>query len=176
MGVYEINAMTTIAVPPQQVWDVLDDFSGWPHWMPLMQSMRVEHMTEGPPRMGYRFRLRGTITFAELQVIGYAPNERATRFRLNLPPLTGENRCIITPIENGHYRILRSDRLHVPGPVALFLNSTQRDRFEKMAIEFVVSLKKATEHRAAEQSSLLAEPHPSPTEQDTNTNDSPTQS
>ena len=147
MAVYEISATTTVAASPEQVWAVLDDFSGWTDWMPAMNNLHVDHLTAGPPRRGYRFRLRGRIARAELEVTSYQPMERATRFRLNVPPLTGDNRCRLEPLGNGKYRIVRSDRLNLPGPVVKFLDSTQRERFERLAVEFVLALKKATENK-----------------------------
>jgi hypothetical protein len=145
MAIYEINASTTISVPPHQVWAVLDDFSGWPTWMPAMQNLRIEHLSDGPPGLGYRFRLCGKITHAELEVTGYGPLERSTRFRLNLPPLSGENHCHLKPLEDGRYRIIRSDRLNLPGPVVSFLDKTQRERFERLAAEFLLALKHTSE-------------------------------
>lgn len=87
MAVYEIAAKTRIATTPETVWAVLDDFGGWPTWMPSMQGVRVELLTAGPPGVGYQFRLRTKLVHADLQVTGYAPLERATSFRLSFPPL-----------------------------------------------------------------------------------------
>ncbi|NJP07263.1 MAG: hypothetical protein HC837_17410 [Chloroflexaceae bacterium] len=148
MGIYEIKATTTVAATPEQVWAVLDDFGNWPAWMPSMQGLRIDLLSSGEPRMGYRFRLRGKVTAAELEVTGFDRYERSTRFRLNLPPLSGENHCRLIPLEDGHYRIERFDRLKLPGPVIKFLDATQRARFEKLAAEFVLTLKRTTEERA----------------------------
>ncbi len=149
MGRYEIIAKTTITAEPAQVWAVLDDFSGWPAWMPSMTNLRVDLLTPGLPRPGYRFRLRGRLAYADLEVMTYADLERATRFRLNLPPLHGDNRCLMIPLGNGHYQLERKDSLNLPGPVVAFLDATQRKRFEQLAGEFLMSLKRTVEKRVA---------------------------
>ncbi len=149
MSIYEINASTTTSVTPEYIWAVLDDFSGWPTWMPSMQNLHIEHLSEGPPTVGYRFRLCGRLARAELEVTGYGPLERSTRFKLNLPPLTGENHCLLKPLDNGRYRIIRSDRISLPGAVVSFLDKTQRERFERLAAEFLLALKHASEEKAA---------------------------
>lgn len=153
MGKYEISAITTITAPPEKVWAVLDDFNGWPGWMPSMQNLRVELLSPGLPRPGYRFRLRGKLAYADLEVTTYESLERATHFRLNLPPLSGANRCRLTPLGDGRYRLERLDYLSLPGPVASFLDATQRSRFERLAAEFLHSLKRAVE-RSIEHASI----------------------
>lgn len=149
MARYEIHAATTITAPPEVVWTVLDDFCGWPGWMPAMESVRVELLTPGAPGVGYRFRVRGKLVYADLEVTTFEPLERATRFRLNLPPLTGANRCRVIPLEEGRYRLERLDHVDLPGPIASLLDATQRQRFEHLAAEFLQSLKRAVEARGA---------------------------
>lgn len=146
---YEIHAVTTIDATPDDVWAVLDDFSGWPRWMPAMHNVRVELLSPGSPCLGYRFRVRGKLVYADLEVERYEPLERATRFRLNLPPLSGDNRCLLVPLGGNRYRLERKDVLDLPGPVASFLDATQRKRFEQLAIDFLRSLKSAVEQRVA---------------------------
>lgn len=147
MAIYEIAANTTTTATPNQVWAVLDDFSGWPTWMPSMQNLRVELLSAGPPGPGYRFRLRGVIAYADLEVMTYTSLERVTRFRVNIPPLTGANRCLITPLGDGLYRLDRVDHLNLFGPLINLLNATQRNRFEELALEFLEALKQAVEQR-----------------------------
>lgn len=147
MAKYEITAITTIRAEPADVWAVLDNFSGWPDWMPAMQNLRVELLTAGQIEPGYRFRLRGKLAHADLEVITCTRLERATRFRLNLPPLTGANRCVLTPLEQGRYRLERKDWINLPGPIATFLNATQRQRLEQLAADFLLSLKRTVEQR-----------------------------
>lgn len=148
MAIYEIAAVTVIDAQPEQVWAVLDDFNGWPNWMPAMQNLQVELLSSGAPREGYRFRLRGVLAYADLEVTGYAPLERATRFRLNLPPLSGSNRCSILPLETGGSRVERTDYLELPGPLVYLLNATQRERFEQLSAEFLSALKHTVERSA----------------------------
>lgn len=147
MAIYEISASTTIAAEPEHVWAVLDDFSGWPAWMPSMKNLRVDLLTPGQPAPGFRFRLRGVLAYADLEVTGYTLLERATSFRLNFPPLTGANRCLLTPLGDGRYQIDRVDQLHLPGPLVSFLDATQRDRFTQLANEFLSALKQAVEQK-----------------------------
>ncbi len=147
MAKYEITAVTTIQAEPADVWAVLDNFSGWPDWMPEMQNLRVELLTPGQLEPGYRFRLRSKLAYADLEVTTCTRLERATRFRLNLPPLTGANQCVLTPLEQGGYRLERKDWINLPGPIARFLNATQRQRLEQLAANFLLSLKHTVEQR-----------------------------
>ncbi|MCU0490970.1 MAG: SRPBCC family protein [Chloroflexaceae bacterium] len=146
MPIYEIAARTTTRATPEQVWAVLDDFSGWPDWMPAMQNLRVELLGK-ELRPGYRFRLRGRFAYAELEVTDLSAMERATRFRLNFPPLTGANRCQMTPLEDGGYLLERIDQLDLFGPFIALIDATQRERFQELADEFLLSLKRTVEAR-----------------------------
>lgn len=139
-----------IHVAPQYVWAVLDDVQGWPTWMPAMQNLQVDILTAGPPRRGYQFRMQGKVVRADLEVIGFGPLERTTKFRIHLPPLVlrGTNRCLLIPVSRGVYRLDRVDHLQLPGPVVKFLDSTQRMRFEKLASDFLLSLKETVLQRA----------------------------
>jgi uncharacterized protein YndB with AHSA1/START domain len=49
MGTFEIERV--VAVPPQQVWDVITDWAGHARWIPLT-TMRVD---QGPTRVGFSF-------------------------------------------------------------------------------------------------------------------------
>lgn len=149
MATYEITAKTTITARPDDVWAVLDNFSGWPTWMPALQNVRVELLSPGPPRMGYRFRLQSKLIAADLEVTGYSHLERKTRFRLNFPPISGANCCLLIPLDEGRYQLERKDLLDLPGPVASFLDATQRQRFEHLAAEFLATLRSTVERRAA---------------------------
>lgn len=149
MAIYEIKASTVTSAPPEQIWTVLDDFRGWPEWMPAMKNLQVKLLTDGPLAAGYRFQLRGMLALANLEVIAFAPFERATRFRLNLPPLDGVNRCVITPLEDGRCRIDRADQLNLPGALINVIDATQRRRFEQLAREFLQALKTTAELRTA---------------------------
>lgn len=148
MAVYEIAASTRIAATPEQVWAVLDDFSSWPAWMPGLQGVRIEHLSTGEPCMGYHFRVRGKVVYADVRVTGYGPLERTTNFRVSFPPITGSNSCLLRPLDDGGYVLERIDRLHLPKQFVSFLDKTQRERFERLAKEFLVSLKQAVEQDA----------------------------
>ncbi len=113
-----------------------------------MKNLQVEHFSLGKPRCGYRFRLRGKIAYADLEVTSYKPFERATKFRLNVPPLTGANTCRITPLGSMMYRLERIDYIDLPGPLIKVLDATQRQRFELLAAEFLDSLKQTAENRS----------------------------
>ncbi len=144
---YEITATSTISATPPQVWAVLDDFAGWRNWMPAMEQMQIELLSAGAPRKGYRFRLRGGIVHAELEVTGYSELERVTDFAVHiplLPPIRGQNTCRLYPLGNGTYRIERVDRIYLNnGLLIKFLDATQRKRFEQLAVDFVRALKQA---------------------------------
>lgn len=61
------HAVTTVAAPPETVWQVLTDISGWPSWNPEIKSVTLE----GPLAAGTRFRWKagpGTIT-STLQLV-----------------------------------------------------------------------------------------------------------
>ncbi len=149
MAKYEITAITIIQAEPADVWAVLDNFRNWPDWMPAMQNLQVELLTPGQIKPGYRFRLRNKLVHADLEVTTCTRLERATRFRLNLPPLTGANQCVLTPLEHGGYRLERKDWINLPGPIATFLNATQRQRLEQLAADFLLSLKRTVEQRGS---------------------------
>jgi hypothetical protein len=145
MAIYEIAAATRITTPPEQVWAVLDDFPGWSTWMPGLQGVQIELLSSGAPCVGYRFRVRGGLVHADLEVTHYAPLERQTDFRLSFPPITGDNRCVLTPLDDGVYLLERIDHIHLPARFINFLNKTQRARFERLATEFLLALKTAAE-------------------------------
>jgi hypothetical protein len=147
MSVYEIAAITTVALPPEYLWVVLDDFAGWPDWMPAMENLRVELLSAGAPRPGYKFRIRAKVVHADLEVTSYGPLERVTRFKLSFPPITGDNSCRLVPLADGRYRLERIDHIVLPGAFIDFLNATQRKRFETLAAEFLTALKRTAEQR-----------------------------
>ncbi|NJK79291.1 MAG: hypothetical protein HC876_06020 [Chloroflexaceae bacterium] len=153
MSTYEIIAASTIDATPQQVWAVLDHFEGWTNWMPSMQNVRVVLVSDGPPREGYHFQMQGGLVRADLEVTGYRPLERVTRFVVHvplLPPIEGQNRCTMQPLSNGRYRIERVDHIIITNKLVLkFLDATQRTRFERLAAEFIRALKQTTLQRAA---------------------------
>lgn len=142
MSIYEIAACTTLGATPAEIWEVLDDVPGWKTWMPETQNLRIDLLTPGDPRQGYRFRLSGRVVHATMEVSVYEPLERTIQFRLNLPPVEGLTRCVVTPL-NGEQRchLERIDRLYLPGPLVKFLDSTQRQRFENLAAVFLRALK-----------------------------------
>jgi hypothetical protein len=148
VAIYEITASTTIDVAPEHVWAILDDVHGWRTWMPSTKNIHIDILTPGPPRQGYRFRLRGKVARALVEVTEFEQLERTTRFRLNVPPLDGTNRCLLIPLKDGRYTLKRIDQLVLPGPVITFLDSTQRAHFEKLAVEFLRTLKQAVNRRA----------------------------
>ncbi|MEF3273384.1 MAG: SRPBCC family protein [Chloroflexus sp.] len=142
---YEIAATTVTTAPPERVLAVLDDFSNWPRWMPSLERVRIELPPNDRPRPGYRFKLHGRFVHAEMEVIDYTPLSRATRFRISFPPFQGINRCQLVPLEDGRYRIERLDQLELPDLVAHFIDATQRQRFEKLALEFLHALRRVVE-------------------------------
>ncbi|NJN66538.1 MAG: hypothetical protein HC884_07400 [Chloroflexaceae bacterium] len=143
MTTYEIAACTTLNASPEEVWSVLDNIPGWKDWMPATQNVRIDLLSHGSPRPGYRFRLSGGMVHATMEVTGYSPLERTIQFRLNLPPVSGETQCVVTPLEPGRCQLERVDRLFLPGPLVKFLDATQRSRFENLATDFMRSLKQA---------------------------------
>jgi hypothetical protein len=147
MPIYEIAAVTTVALPPEYLWSVLDDFSGWPDWMPAMENLRIELLSSGEIQPGYRFRIRGKLVHADLEVTDFGPLERVTSFKLSFPPITGDNSCRLVPLEDGRYRLERTDHIVLPGAFIDFLDATQRKRFEKLAAEFLTALKRTAEQR-----------------------------
>jgi hypothetical protein len=145
---YAIEASSVTAADPADVLAVLDDFAGWPNWMPSLESVRVVLPEQGLPTVGYRFELRGRIAAAVLEVTQFTPLVRETRFRLNFPPLSGANRFELVPLADGRHRILRVDELELPNLVAHLIDATQRRRFEQLAGEFLTALRRAVEQRS----------------------------
>jgi uncharacterized protein YndB with AHSA1/START domain len=156
VAIYEIKATTVITASPDHVWAVLDNIHGWRSWMPSTKNIHIDLMTPGSPRLGYRFRLRGKITYAVMEIIEFHQLERSTKFQLNIPPLNGTNRCVLVPLGDGRHRLERVDQIHLPGPVVRFLDSTQRERFEKLAAEFLLSLKRAVDQEARQDANYMA--------------------
>lgn len=155
MAQYEIAATTEIVAAPEQVFAVLDDFQRWPEWMPSFEHIQVELPDERPPQLGYRFRLRSGLIHTDMEVIEFTPLTRTTRFSISFPPLSGVNQCRIVPLADGKYRLERVDRLHLPDLIAHLINSTQRQRFERLAAEFLLALKRAVETRTSSQPPTL---------------------
>jgi carbon monoxide dehydrogenase subunit G len=148
MTTIQIAASTVTTATPDDVWAVLDDFAGWPQWMPAMQSITVETPANETPHLGYRFMLRSGLVQTQMEVVEYAPLARTTTFQVSFPPLQGTNSCRLIPLDDGRYRIERVDALAIPEPLANLLLATQRKRFERLASEFVLALKRAVEERA----------------------------
>ncbi|NTW04029.1 MAG: hypothetical protein HGA19_22610 [Oscillochloris sp.] len=137
---YKITATATTRAPPERIFAVLDDFGRWPKWMPSFERVKVELPANSRPRLGYHFRLRGSVVYADMQVVEFTPFSRSTNFRISFPPFTGVNRCVVRPLGEGRYRIERVDSLHIPEMVAKVINATQRERFSRLAQEFIVAL------------------------------------
>jgi hypothetical protein len=142
---YEISATTVTAAPPERIFAVLDNFAHWPTWMPAFENIRVELPPDASPGPGYRFRLRGLIVHADMEVVEFGPLTRATTFRISFPPFTGVNRCRVVPLEDGQFRIERVDSLDLPEFVAGLIGQGQRDRFGRLAGEFLHALKRRVE-------------------------------
>jgi hypothetical protein len=145
MRSYEIIATSTTTASPQRIFAVLDDFRGWPRWMPAFEHITVELPAERAPRLGYRFRLRSGLVHTDMQVVDFTDLSRATTFRVSFPPLTGTNRCRLQPIGDGSYRIERVDSIDLPEIVAGLLDATQRARFERLALDFLERLIRVAE-------------------------------
>lgn len=148
---YEIRAATVTSASPERILSVLDDFSRWPTWMPALERVRVELPEHQAPGPGYRFRLRGRIIYADLEVIDFSRLARATRFTISFPPFSGVNRCLIRPLSHQRSKIERIDTLQLPKAVVQLVDSTQRARFERLAAEFLKALKSAVEQYPYEQ-------------------------
>lgn len=142
---YEISASAITTAPPERIFAVLDDFGRWPTWMPSFDRIRVELPAGRAPGPGYRFRLQATVVHADMEVLEFTPLARTTSFRISFPPLTGINRCRIVPLDDGRYRIERADSLDLPDLVAGLIDATQRQRFERLAGEFLTALKREVE-------------------------------
>lgn len=142
---YEISASAVTTATPERVFAVLDDFGRWPAWMPSFDNVRVELPPGGAPGLGYRFRLRGLLVYGDMEVIDFSPLARATSFRISFPPFTGVNRCRLEPLADGRCRIERVDSLDLPDLVASLLDATQRQRFARLAGEFLDALKREVE-------------------------------
>ncbi|PDW03860.1 SRPBCC family protein [Candidatus Viridilinea mediisalina] len=141
---YTISASIITTAPPERVFAVLDDFRHWPAWMPSLDRVSVV-LPAGSPGPGYRFRLQGRIVHADMEVLDYTAMARKTSFQISFPPLTGFNRCLVVPLDDGRYRIERVDSLNLPDLLAGLIDLTQRQRFERLAGEFLDALKREVE-------------------------------
>jgi hypothetical protein len=126
---YEIVAAATTTAPPERIFAVLDDFGRWPDWMPAFEHLKVELPRDATLGPGYSFRIRSGLVHTEMRVIDYSPLARATAFRVSFPPLTGTNRCRVVPLGDGQYLI----------------DASQRERFARLADEFLQALKRTVE-------------------------------
>ena len=142
---YAITATAGSLSPPQPAFAVLDDFARWPAWMPSFETVKVELPPDRAPGLGYRFRLRGLLVYGDMEVVDYSPLARATSFRISFPPFSGVNRCRVTPLADGRFRIERVDSLDLPDLLAGLIDATQRRRFERLAGEFLEALKREVE-------------------------------
>jgi hypothetical protein len=142
---YEIAASAVTTAPPERIFAVLDDFARWPTWMPAFEHIRVELPEARPLGPGYRFRLRSGIVHTDMEVVDFSPLARATSFRISFPPLTGVNRCRVVPLDDGRFRIERVDSLDLPELLASVIDATQRERFARLAGEFIQALTRAVE-------------------------------
>jgi hypothetical protein len=142
---YEICASAETHAPPERIFAVLDDFGRWPDWMPSFERIRVELPPAATPALGYRFRLRSGVVHTDMEVIDFTPLSRATAFKISFPPLSGVNRCQVVPLSGGRSRLERVDVLHLPDLVAHIIDTTQRQRFERLAGEFLRALKRTVE-------------------------------
>jgi hypothetical protein len=145
MITYEISAAAVTVAPPERVFAVLDDFGRWPRWMPAFDRISVELPEESRPQLGYRFRLRSGLLHTDMEVVEFSPLARATSFRISFPPLSGVNRCRIVPLDDGRFRIERVDSLDLPEFVVGLIGPAQRERFGKLAGEFLLALKRTAE-------------------------------
>jgi hypothetical protein len=146
---YEISASTETSASPERIFAVLDDFGRWPEWMPSFERIRVELPSAAVPALGYRFRLRSGVVHTDMEVVDFSPLSRATAFRISFPPLSGVNRCRVVPLHSGICRLERIDLLNLPDLVAHVIDTTQRQRFEHLAGEFLRALKRTVEAESA---------------------------
>jgi hypothetical protein len=142
---YEIAAAATTTAPPERIFAVLDDFGRWPDWMPAFEHLKVELPRDATLGPGYSFRIRSGLVHTEMRVIDYSPLARATAFRVSFPPLTGTNRCRVVPLGDGQYRIERVDSVDLPELLANLIDASQRERFARLADEFLQALKRTVE-------------------------------
>lgn len=145
MASYEIAASAVTTAGPERVFAVLDDFGRWPEWMPAFTHISVELPAGAELGPGYRFRLRSGAVHTDMEVVEFSELARATAFRISFPPVTGVNRCRVVPLDDGRFRIERVDTLDLPKFVASLLDATQRDRFARLAGEFLLALRRAVE-------------------------------
>lgn len=142
---YEIAASAVTTAPPERIFAVLDDFGRWPAWMPAFDKISVELPANTHPGPGYRFRLRSGLLHTDMEVTHFTPLVRATSFRISFPPLSGTNRCQVVPLPDGRFRIERVDSLDLPEFVAGLIGPAQRERFGRLAGEFLLALKRTVE-------------------------------
>jgi len=142
---YEISATTVTSAPPERIFAVLDDFGRWPTWMPAFEQISVELPGDARPGPGYRFRLRSGLLHTDMQVVDFTPLARATSFRISFPPITGTNRCRVVPLADGRFRIERVDSIDLPELVVGLISAAQRERFARLAGEFLQALRRTVE-------------------------------
>ncbi|MBO2447085.1 SRPBCC domain-containing protein [Actinomadura barringtoniae] len=112
---FRLNASIEIQATPEEVWQVLTDFTTYPHWNPFLTSARV---TSPGGRLDKGARLHivmhdasGDSTFKP-QVLTYAPGKEL-RWLGKIGPGwigDGEHRFTIEQIRPGRVRLTQSER------------------------------------------------------------------
>jgi uncharacterized protein YndB with AHSA1/START domain len=103
MGTFALERI--VAVPPQQVWDIITDWAGYARWMPLT-TMRLD---QGPTRIGWSFAGLtgvGRVRFCDtMRITDWTPPSEAGSgaFRLVKTgrPLAGWAEVSVRPIAGG---------------------------------------------------------------------------
>jgi carbon monoxide dehydrogenase subunit G len=74
-----VSVSTDIAVPPQEVWEMVMDPGRLDEWVTIHRKLL--HADEGPPRVGYKMdqqlHLRGVNLEVHWQLVDYSPGKRA---------------------------------------------------------------------------------------------------
>jgi uncharacterized protein YndB with AHSA1/START domain len=94
-----------VAVPPQQVWDIITDWAGYARWMPLT-TMRLD---QGPTRIGWSFAGMtgvGRVRFCDvMRITDWAPPSETGSGAFRLVkigrPLAGWAEVSVRPISGG---------------------------------------------------------------------------
>lgn len=112
-----LERSSTVAAPPERVWDVLADFGAIASWVPMIQhSCLLSEQTEHPGTVRRVQIARQTLVE---RVVVWRPAQELAYDIEGLPPIVGtaRNTWRLTPVDGGTHIVLTTEIATGPNPV-----------------------------------------------------------